>query len=612
MNASSIFNGASSRRPARRGSSFILAVIGIVITVVIAGGIYWFATSGKTESLEAPILSDVIRGEFVANVLDQGEIRSSENIEIRCRVRSSSSINVLEVIEEGTMIINTADNPRDKDLILVRLDSKSFEKELEQQKLAVGNAYTAVIQAEAEYNAALLAKKEYIQGRFREDEIKIENEKFNAEQELKQSQAYYLHSEKLQKKGFITKTQLDGDKIAEERARNSLELAMKQLQVLREITYEKEILLLESDIEAAKVKWNNQLEAHKIEKQQQAEIEQQIANCLVKPPEGASGQVVYAKERSRGGNDWVLEEGASVRERQVMIRLPNPDKMEVKALINEQSITSISRGMSVEIKVDALNNTKEKIYGVVTKVSQYAESEGFFSGNIKKFPVLIQIDNPPEKLKPGMNASVTIETVYEENAIQVPIQCVFGSQDKQYCLVQDGDGWRTEEIESGGNNSQYILVTKGNIKEGEKVVMNPGQHRSLLDLPEDIGESKIQVSDEVRQRVLGSSDESPSEKPPGKPTAPGGDKKKPGGQGGRPSAEQIVNMFMPRIDKNSDGKVDKDELADMDEQTRERTLRSDENKDGEVTREEMIKAMEKAMKSGAFGGGGGGFGGGRR
>ncbi|MFO0260799.1 MAG: efflux transporter periplasmic adaptor subunit, partial [Planctomycetota bacterium] len=127
-------------------------------------------------------------------------------------------------------------------------------------------------------------------------------------------------------------------------AENLKELGLKKLEVLEKITREKELVRLTSDIEAAKVKAANDQEALEVEKSKLAEIQQQIANCKIVVPPGVEGQVVYGKESSRGGQDWVLAEGASVRENQVLLRLPNLKKMEVQALINEQSITQIESG----------------------------------------------------------------------------------------------------------------------------------------------------------------------------------------------------------------------------------------------------------------------------
>ncbi len=394
----------------------------------------------------------------------------------------------------------------------MQLDSTSFEIELEQQKIAMANAETAKIQAETSLATAKATLNEYIKGTFVENKKTIENEIYDAksaiktaEQELKQAQAVFEHSKKLQAKSFITLQTLEGDEFAVQRAEievkkgiNSLELAEKKMEVLETITYEKETVQLESDIKAAQVNLASQIDAYSVEEQKLADIKSMIEKCTINVPPGVSGQVVYAKESSRGGNDWALEEGTTVRENQVLIRLPNPEKMEVKALINEQSITQISVNMPATIKVDALNNTTLK--GIVTKVNQYAESSGWMSSSIRKYAVFVRIINPPPALKPGMNSSVNIQVQYEPDVLLAPLQTIYGVQDKQFCLAKRGENeWETLEVEIGGNNSQMVYILSG-VEEDTELVMNPGAYKDYMDLPELKLDSKIELPESELKR----------------------------------------------------------------------------------------------------------------
>lgn len=632
-----------------RGSSTFIVVIAIVLAM-IGIGIY-FMTSGKRDSdTSAPILVPAVRTEFVSQVLDQGEIQSSENIEIRCEVRpAGGSIAVIEVIPEGTMIINTAEDPRDKDRVLIRLDSKAFEKERDQQKIAVNSEQTAVIQSKAAWDAAIVSKKEYLEGTYEEKRKTILNEIYNAQQETEQAEAYLEHSTKLHAKNFITTQQLKGDRIAVQRAKNSYELATKKLQILDEVTKAKEIIKLDSDISAAEVKYNNEMEKMRIEQNKLDEIEVQIKNCTIYPPKGVSGQVVYNKESGRmGQTEWVLVEGATVRERQVLIRIPNPSKMEVKALINEQSITAINVGMPVSIKVDALHSAQLK--GVVTSVSQYAQQGDFFSSSIKKFPVLVKIFDPPAELKPGMNSSVAIQTMTRDSAVQVPVQCVYAAQDSRYCLVKRGDKYETVEVTIGGGNSKNVCIDSG-ITDGDQVVMNPGNFRELMQIPQKAIENKVELPPNAQSEVAAvtkqeapadgaspvadtaagpSASESPSsgQRPPrgdgegrrrgarggeGQPDgeretgAAEGEAGRGGGRGGRGmggSPDQMVDGMMQRMDKNSDGTIDETELAEIPEGFRDRIKGNDANGDGKLSRDELLSGMRQMAERMQQGGGG--------
>lgn len=67
--------------------------------------------------------------------------------------------------------------------------------------------------------------------------------------------------------------------------------------------------------------------------------------------------------------------------------------------------------------------------------------------------------------------------------------------------------------------------------------------------------------------------------------------------------------MMDKYDTNSDGKIDTAEIANIDERSRDRVKQGDKNGDGEVSKDEMVKAMDSMMKR--FQGGGGPGGGGR-
>ncbi len=596
---------------------FCIVAIGLIGVTVYA--LNW----GSAEAAKLdPILASVVEGEFVSQVLDQGEIQSSENVEIRCEAKARNGvINVIEVIPEGTPV-HGGD-------FLVRLDSTPFETELETQKISVATTETAVIQAEAEWQTAIEALKEYEQGIFVEKKKLIENDIYTAKslietskQELTQAKAQLEHSKKLQGKGFITSQQLEVDgfevkraEFALEGAKNQLTLAETQERVLVEITQVKEKVLLKSNIEASKVKLANQKESLAVEKNKFKEIKEQIDLCEIRVPEGVEGQVVYAKESSRGGNDWVLEEGTTVRERQVLIRLPNPGQMEVKALINEQSITQIRVGMPASINVDALNS--KSLRGVVTKVNQYAESNGWFSSSIRKYAVLVQIIDPPDTLKPGMNSTVSIQTRFEPNAVTAPIQTVYAVQNRQFCLVKTGETLETREIEVEADNAQVVMI-KGGVKPGDQLVMNPGAYADLMELPEVELDRRIEIS-EAMQSKIDSLDEQPvtdtgnepqagvavtdpgaSGRPPGGPGSPSGPVgNRPGGGFDLPASGAAL---VQQKDQDSDGKLTKEEAGSPFENFFDYI---DSDKDGFLTVAEADKSIQQLKQRMQDGGGGG-------
>ena len=63
----------------------------------------------------------------------------------------------------------------------------------------------------------------------------------------------------------------------------------------------------------------------------------------------------------------------------------------------------------------------------------------------------------------------------------------------------------------------------------------------------------------------------------------------------REQAKQFIGFIMQRVDTNSDGVIDSDEIAASDDPARMKE--ADANKDGKITKEEMIESMAKAIKA---------------
>jgi HlyD family secretion protein len=635
------FNVAFSRNRRRSAARRNGVVIPLIVAALLAVGglaslIYFTYFSGSNDKTVDLILKPVVRGEFVAKVIDQGEIQSAENIEIKCQVGSrNGTVQVIDVIAEGTKV-------KEGDW-LITLDSTPFRKELEQQLLALSRAETDVIKAQATLDTAKAAKQEYIEGRFKEQQRTILNDQFNAEQELQQAENYLEYSVNLQKKGYITKMQLRADEIAVEKARNKVALEEQKLKVLEEITLKKELVTLESDIAAAEVGYKNSIEARGIEQGKYDEINKQIEFCTINVPPGVKGEVVFHKEVDRrGGSEWILERGANVREQQVLIKIPNASKMEVKCLINEQAIALVRQNMPASISVDAIPGKTLK--GYVTKVNNYAEPSGFMSGsNVREYAIFIRILEPPKELISGMKTSVNIQTEYQPSVLQAPLQCIYSVNDEAYVLRRKAAGaFETLKVGIRGENSTNVWIESG-VDEGDQLVMAPGEYKDLMDLPEIVSESRIELPDgtvvepadatettsapgpgseevKVAQADRGGEKRGKGE---GRPEgagggAPGGGGQGGGGQGGGGqggggqggfSVDMIVDRTMSRYDTNSDGQIDAEEQKGFDERAR-RIADSDQNGDGNISRDEIKTAMEAMMRQFQQNGGGGGGGGG--
>lgn len=493
----------------RSGSAMLLIVCALLLVggAGVAAYLYYFRKASGP-SFENVITQTVRRGPFEHVVLEQGLIESSGSVEIRCEVKSASSggVKVLSVEEEGKLVKKGAK--------LVQLDSSAFDKELIQQQIVCNTSQAAVIQAENTLQAAQISRVEYLEGTFLQAEQLILSEMFVTEENLRRAQLAYQSTERLAAKGIVTSLQLEGDQFAVEKAKNELDSAKTKLEVLRRYTKEKTLKQFDSDIASAEAKWKSEQESNKLEISKLQDIQKQIAGCNIASPQ--DGQVVYANIYShRGGSaEFVLEAGASVREGQILIRLPDPEKMQIKATVNESRISLIRVGMPVEIMVDAARDRKLK--GAVIKVNQYAEPGSWSSGNIQEYATMIDIQDPPPEIRTGMNAEVRIFVESLPNVLQVPVQALCESKGHYFCLVRNGDRFETREVQAGSSNDTYMTIKSG-LQEGEVVVMNPRGFPDKLTLPKVLDAKPVAAKTKIRppQAPQPEGKEKPKIRPPG-------------------------------------------------------------------------------------------------
>ena len=81
---------------------------------------------------------------------------------------------------------------------------------------------------------------------------------------------------------------------------------------------------------------------------------------------------MYAHERDRHGNsDFIVEEGATVRERQTIVQIPDSTSLQVEINVNESLIQFVEEGMPAKINPVGMGDIV--LLGTVEKVNRYAE-----------------------------------------------------------------------------------------------------------------------------------------------------------------------------------------------------------------------------------------------
>ncbi len=587
------------RSQLRRGAVKTIVFLIVATAICGIGGYTWWQSKGTgmyAASDDDPLLHEVQAGPFDHIVLEQGEIESSSNNEVKCEVkgRGGSGTPILTLITEGAIV-----KKGDK---LCQLDSSALEQDAKNQRIVVSTVESNLISSEAAVSKAAIAKQEYLEGTFLTEQKAILSEIALAQQGLRKAELSLQSAERLAAKGVLKTLQIESEQFAVQNAQNLLESAQGKLRVLEKLTKEKMLVQLNSDIETARAKLDSDKSTLVEEKEKLEEIQTQVKACTVLAP--ADGQVVYAnKQGGRGSNDFVVAAGVLVQEQKTIFLLPDPTRMQVKAKVNESRITLIRDGMPVKINVGA---TANELLGQVIKVNKYAEQSSSWGSTVKEYLVIVKILNPPEEIRTGMTAEVRIFVEQIPDAIQIPVHAVYEKKKHHFVLVQKGKEWETREIKIGATNDKFVTVGEG-ISPQEMVVLDPRNHLDKMNIPEiteiDDRETLAKIGASVPPKPIGGEGARSGGGGP-RSAADGPSGGGPPGAGGNMDPDAAAAAMLARMDTNTDGKLSPIEVADN-ERMKNGFSDYDTNKDGSIDKAEIAARLQKFMSAGGAGGGGG-------
>jgi len=172
----------------------------------------------------------------------------------------------------------------------------------------------------------------------------------------------------------------------------------------------------------------------------------------------------------------------------------------VEAEVGETEVVGVQIGQSAKIKIDAIPD--KEYQGRVAEIGSSAAVRQGAGAGIRYFTVKVAIENPDERLRPGMTSSVSIVTNQAQNAVAVPIQCVVerskneedadAVKQKFVFLVQEGKA-KQVAVTTGISDATHVAIVSG-VKAGDSLVSGP--FRILRKLKDG---SKVEVTKEEKK-----------------------------------------------------------------------------------------------------------------
>ena len=244
-------------------------------------------------------------------------------------------------------------------------------------------------------------------------------------------------SEKLYKQGFETKGNLDKDHLTASQSQLKLEQARRALWMVETFDNPKTKRSLEAALqEAAENLDRVKLQDDRKLAQYRADVESQkktlalseeklardkkqlVATKIYAPQDGL---VVYA---GSGGGHWssesMIEEGAVVRNRQEVIKLPDVSAMKVQVKIHETYINQIALGQPAFVVLDSMPD--QRFRGNVSKVAPLPDSQSRWGNpDLKIYATEIIITDKLPDIKPGLSARAEVLITNLVGVVSVPI-----------------------------------------------------------------------------------------------------------------------------------------------------------------------------------------------
>ncbi len=437
----------------KKRNNKLFYILGAVLLVLLAVAYWKGQQKPKGEQVET---EKVEKRTIMETVAASGKIFP----EIEVIISPDVSGEIVELyIEEGDSVVLGQ--------LLAKIDPDAYQSQVERGAASVNNskAQLARSQADVERNKALLA-----QAKAQKEQVKTQ---------MTNAQSIHERNEKLFKDGIIS----DAD----------FENSLSNLQGLQANHRS-----LEANLESAQANLKASQQSVKAAeysvKSSEASLKELRTNLkrtsLYAPMTGIVSKLNVEKgERVVGANMMAGTE---------MMRIANMEAMEVQVDVSENDIPRVALYDNVEVEVDAYLDRKFK--GKVTEIANSATSAtgvavALNSDQVTNFVVKIRLDpssyadlispNNRFPFRPGMSASVEINTKTAENVLSVPIQSVTTREDEQdkkekeekikeviFAMVEGADTVRMVEVKTGIQDDTYIEILEG-LTEGDEIVTGP-------------------------------------------------------------------------------------------------------------------------------------------
>ena len=479
--------------------------VSLVAAVFIVIGL-----TGASDRASVPVevgLTTIVPSTFQLSAEREGVVEALESTQVVSSCYWSTTI--LSIVPEGTWVqkgdvvcvldsADIEDYARTREVLLIKYRGR-LDNALHEEQMLKSQNERRLSKAEYVLNTADQTLNEYQDGTYPQQLAEMEqNLSMLAEQE-ESAFGEFQHVEKMWAMGLVSRREMEAGAFELLKAQESHREAEATLRLMTDFTHPRSELNFSHKRDhalrnVARTKLANGLAATKarlttlsyertirIYERYYKRATDSIAACTLRAP--CDGQVLY-------GNSWYLmsrgitqiEEGKTVRNRQKIFEIPDPDRLKVSVAIDEALIRNVYEDMPVTITLPGYED--EVIAGRIYDIAKYPRVRSSYTPTVKDYWLNVELlptEAQKELLKPKADAVIHITLSEQPDALQIPRDAVAGIAGHNFVYVYDGREMTPRKVQLGDANSESVCVLSG-LATGEQLVTEmTEQHRESLE-----------------------------------------------------------------------------------------------------------------------------------
>lgn len=474
------------------------SLTGIIGLACLGIGTYPFIRKPETHtSYQIPVVQVQVRSFNIA-VHTVGELEAAQSTSISSSIRGDQG-KLIWLIADGAYV-----KPGD---LLIKIDPTPFEEKIEELKLKIKDQEASlgtqiktveweINQSEMELKTAAfetetaeLELNKIINGDGPQEIARLNSSMQKALVKYEELQSYSDELKDLEKKGFLNAMEVRAAQKKLQEEKDAFDDAKMQYDCYVTHVYPMLVKKAETHLKRCNLREEEQRKSgiYKIAKAQATMLsaEQSIADLkqqqrfaewelqLTELKAPAQGMVVQ-REEYRGAQRRKPRIGDILVKNQPLLDLPDLTTMLVKTKLREVDLCKVCIGKEASIEVDAYPHLL--FNGKLTYIGVLALTDLSKTGDEKFFEIKVGLNNPDNRLRPGMTARITIHADSVKNKLTIPCHAIFENGKQSYCYVQTNNGFVARTIEIGGMNEQWAEVSEGLNEEEFVSLTMPPQH----------------------------------------------------------------------------------------------------------------------------------------